>query len=583
MNTKAKGIRGFTLVELIVVIAIIAILAAVSIVGYQNYISRARLSNDTSDARNMNQILDLYLLSNNVDEEDLEASDIRWIVSQENDFSFIPRTKGYSYWYSFEEGIVVAPSYGSGEELGLEGTYLLADGDAKLEEIMPGKLLLDVGGSDLANALHGIRNLRNVTDFEGYVNSVDEALHDHLNDFHPDTTLFINDFFSLIGDSVDYVRRVVFSDYIDTVPNMAFQDIRVDPVAEVTIKLPISISMIESNALHGVTNIRLEYPNIDRIRVEENAFDPNDTLNTELRAKEGSGELLALDIDIQLTNPTYLYYHKDSNQYIGKRDDNIQQFQIIVGSGYLKMYDEVTGEWWLCYFLRSADGAGGYQYYNLEKKSDTTLEDYISSLYDVNGDFDGNKVSTPNSDVVRENSNGIDVVTTVYQKTLFTYYDGTHYEPSGLSYWLANTFYNASTKLPNSEDYVEIISSRMNQDVIEETISYYEYVDDGDFYTTFEGGLGDEVTDSNIDQMDDDIYLYDIFYSSTVSNSILSIYSYNRILNVQFANIDASVDAHSISVTYRNSIRGYEIGEVKIYNSDGRFVAKGELEFIRFN
>jgi len=140
-DVHSRNKKGFTLVELIVVIAIIAILAAVSIVGYQGYINKARTSNDITDARNMTGVLQAYMTLNGL--EEVDPAEIRAIVNLENDYSFIPRVAGYSFWYSeATRTIEVKSSFdvmfdeGNFSELtGLTGieTRLLSDNDKNLD------------------------------------------------------------------------------------------------------------------------------------------------------------------------------------------------------------------------------------------------------------------------------------------------------------------------------------------------------------------------------------------------------------------------------------------------------------------
>jgi prepilin-type N-terminal cleavage/methylation domain-containing protein len=58
-NTK----KGFTLVELLVVIAILAILATVSVVGYTSFINRADESNATTEAHQIQTIIETALIT----------------------------------------------------------------------------------------------------------------------------------------------------------------------------------------------------------------------------------------------------------------------------------------------------------------------------------------------------------------------------------------------------------------------------------------------------------------------------------------------------------------------------------------
>ena len=254
--------KGFTLVELIVVIAIVGILAAVLIPTFSGAIESARYANDQAAARNMSTIVKQYCMLNGVDEEDLQAPDIRYIINTEEEFyTFRPSSSDGVFWYNRNTGNVevtkgVVPS----------GAALAAEGDFtgnSIEEVLPGQIYLNTEGA-LANALNKLRNLTNPNDYDQLVEQAKEPIEGQnianiVAAYDPATTLFIGGTnsegyytaASKPSTQTNPIKKVVFASDLQILSG-TFQPLEVD-ASLTSIKLPVTVSVIEAqNPLQGL-------------------------------------------------------------------------------------------------------------------------------------------------------------------------------------------------------------------------------------------------------------------------------------------------------------------------------------------
>ena len=260
----SKSKKGFTLVELVIVIAVIAILVAVLLPTFSNVLDKTRQSTDTQTARNMEPELRNYALSYS---KYLSASDMRYTVSHEE--LFPTNKEGDSYWFEISTGRV---KLCKGSEL---AQSVSADAESHiLEEIIPGYIILDNGGTKLGERMRELRNLEDAGNFENILTKLSDATIDyglteeqidgavgHLRLFNPSRTLYINNFgyVTNIQPNNNYmiVENVVMCDGIMELPEFTLPGISIDEHTVVCfpngIMIPKSMQVIDQNSVLNYT------------------------------------------------------------------------------------------------------------------------------------------------------------------------------------------------------------------------------------------------------------------------------------------------------------------------------------------
>ena len=253
--------KGFTLVELIVVIAIIGILAAVLIPTFSGAIESARYANDQAAARNMSTIVKQYCMMNGVDEEDLQAPDIRYIINTEEEFyTFRPASSEGVFWYNRNTGNVevtkgVVPS----------GAALAAEGDFtgnSIEEVLPGQIYLNTEG-ELANFLNDLRSVSSGAEYSALKNKASDVegidLTSIVTAYDPATTLFVgqgNSFTEAILSTTAEISKVVFADGIQILSGS--MSIPLKTAEGLSVQIPVTVKVVEQqNPLNDLGGARI--------------------------------------------------------------------------------------------------------------------------------------------------------------------------------------------------------------------------------------------------------------------------------------------------------------------------------------
>jgi hypothetical protein len=292
------------------------------------------------------------------DLERLDAPEIRSIINQERNFMFNPVQEGKSFWYDIEnKRIIVANQYEhfdliihrTNNETKKLSSNMSSNQGIQLEELYEGFLLLDTKGSEIAQAIHRIRNLRSeyeLTDENTGAIAIlaKYGLNHHANKFALDQTLFINDFQGLTKamNSLSS-NNILFSDAIEIIPSDAI--LGVGHLLPEELRIPMSIRIIERQAFMTLSpNTKIIYDNLANIRLERNVFHHTNMRNQELKLLEGTIELNQLIISFNCTISTTKYFSGlQGNFYIGKveRKTNEKYDYYNVNDVFIGSYDGV--------------------------------------------------------------------------------------------------------------------------------------------------------------------------------------------------------------------------------------------------
>ena len=270
---RQKRGKAFTIVELVIVIAVIAILAAVLIPTFSSVIKKAKISADQQTAANINTALSAYAVENGIDgTEDLYKAisdlygDSFQQVLQPQSASY-----GYHFWYDVQSNrIEVAQSsaLGSAAVQAVARAFRADDGEnyGLRGMVKEGYVLLDRGGSGLAEAVASFEGMSGASDYASARQNLQGAASDKydaaaVQDFSAavEKTAIVADHGVFRGKNAD---QIVFDTSVQTLTGVLFEYEEGDVteyslggekvVAEVSgkLSLPASVTSVGSNALY---------------------------------------------------------------------------------------------------------------------------------------------------------------------------------------------------------------------------------------------------------------------------------------------------------------------------------------------
>lgn len=189
---KRNNKKGFTITELVIVIAVIAILAAVLIPTFSGVIKKAKLSNDTQVAANLNRHINLYCVENGLDEENLLGTDVISIAAI-SDYNLVPSTDEWTYVWNIAEAKVEIM-----QKSAEEGSDWAAEEESHPVDptnVFKGYYMIGKGNSKIEKAIYALANASDASAYQtalSYVDDLQDVYVPFVQKFDPSFTLYLN-------------------------------------------------------------------------------------------------------------------------------------------------------------------------------------------------------------------------------------------------------------------------------------------------------------------------------------------------------------------------------------------------------
>lgn len=316
-NVGAMMRRIYEPILMVLAVAGLALVAAYLVSSARE----AQLYNvDVERARLMTHTIRDYLET--AEHTHLTAADIRSLVRENHTFPFETTTTDTAFWYDINtQEVLVGPAFTGVERRAIPFTEEASSWETgvQLEELVAGYLLLDTGGSSVAEHLFKLRNLSGITAYWEAVSALTpHGLREHILNFSMAHTLYVNDFRSLGQIRAEKTtEHVIFADDVLVLSRAAIANVS-SQLPEIVI-LPVSLQIIQTGALSNLSDhTRVLHAHPDQVHVEQGAFSDQDLRNTDWFERAGVIKLFDLEVFVVPTAETIRYYADiNRTQYLG--------------------------------------------------------------------------------------------------------------------------------------------------------------------------------------------------------------------------------------------------------------------------